>query len=291
MLYKSNIMALVGGGANPKFAINKVVLWDDYLGQVSGEITIGSGTIKSVNLRQNKLLILTEKKIYIHNLQDLALIKAISTGENIRGLFAFSLNESILCYPSNEDVGEIKFFNLENNLIYGSKAHSNRIWLMEMNHAGDQIATVSEKGTIIRLFNVKDGSLLRELRRGTEHHLILSVQFSMNSAWLLCTSDSGTTHVFSIGKEENSEEDAIKDMKKNNKKSKLSFLRVVHHYFDSEWSYSQFRLPDKNAKIVFVPQQKQIIALSPKGQYYIVSYDQAAQGKVLHTKSFSSRLF
>jgi len=81
---------------------------------------------------------------------------------------------------------------------------------MEMNHAGDQIATVSEKvaeqwslcsfkkGTIIRLFNVKDGSLLRELRRGTEHHLILSVQFSMNSAWLLCTSDSGTTHVFSM---------------------------------------------------------------------------------------------
>jgi len=54
MLYKSNFMALVGGGANPKFPINKVIIWDDYLCQVSGEITIGKGTIKSVSLRQNK---------------------------------------------------------------------------------------------------------------------------------------------------------------------------------------------------------------------------------------------
>lgn len=30
MLYKTNLVALVGGGPTPKFPSHKVVLWDDY---------------------------------------------------------------------------------------------------------------------------------------------------------------------------------------------------------------------------------------------------------------------
>lgn len=38
MLYKCNILALVGGGKNPKFSQDKVVLWDDHATKPIGEL-------------------------------------------------------------------------------------------------------------------------------------------------------------------------------------------------------------------------------------------------------------
>jgi len=297
LLYKSNLMALVGGGRNPKFPVNKVIIWDDYQGQVVGEITLAADAkIKAVRLRQHRLLVLTDQRIYIHNLQDLALLKRIDTGPNPKGLFCFSLNESIVCFPSKADSGTVEFLGLENNMMWAAKAHSTEISLMEMNYQGDKLATASGKGTIVRLFNVKDGTLIKELRRGTEKHNILSLQFSIDSCWLLCTSDSGTTHVFSIGKEAvNPDESMIgkKDAQKNNKKSKLSFLKVVNKYFDSEWSFCQFKLPDKSSKVAFLnhhDNEKLIAAISPRGQYYIISYENPNQPKVVVIKSFTSKI-
>ena len=55
LLYKSNLMALVGGGRNPKFPPNKVIIWDDYQGQIVGEITLAPDSkILAVRLRQHK---------------------------------------------------------------------------------------------------------------------------------------------------------------------------------------------------------------------------------------------
>jgi len=45
---------------------------------------------------------------------------------------------------------------------------------------------------------VEDGTVINELRRGTENHNILSICFSMDSQWVACVSDSGTAHIFSL---------------------------------------------------------------------------------------------
>lgn len=53
MLNKSNIFALVGGGINPKYIPNKLILWDDHQTKVISELRFSSD-VKGVRLKKDK---------------------------------------------------------------------------------------------------------------------------------------------------------------------------------------------------------------------------------------------
>ena len=53
MLNKTNVLALVGGGRNPKFLPNKVILWDDSQAKTVTELRF-SVYIKKVKLKKDK---------------------------------------------------------------------------------------------------------------------------------------------------------------------------------------------------------------------------------------------
>ena len=64
MLDRCNILALVGGGKNPKYAPNKVILWDDAKEKVISELRFTS-YIKNIKLKRNKIFIVCQIKIYV----------------------------------------------------------------------------------------------------------------------------------------------------------------------------------------------------------------------------------
>ncbi len=68
------------------------------------------------------------------------------------------------------------------------------------------------KGTLIRIFHTKDGSLLQELRRGTEMAEITSLKFEPRNKMIVCGSNTGTTHIF-ILKEQKEEKSKNKTLK------------------------------------------------------------------------------
>jgi len=93
------------------------------------------------------------------------------------------------------------------------RAHQSQIGSLELDHVGKKVTTASEKvyfkteidilinqlqGTVIRIFDTETGSLLTELRRGSEYAQIFSLAFDINSKWLACSSDTCTIHIFSL---------------------------------------------------------------------------------------------
>lgn len=53
MNYKTNLIALVGGGKNPKYPPNKVMIWDDHAKKCTAEFTFLTD-VKGVKIRREK---------------------------------------------------------------------------------------------------------------------------------------------------------------------------------------------------------------------------------------------
>jgi hypothetical protein len=78
------------------------------------------------------------------------------------------------------------------------QAHDSPLRCVVLSLDGSLVATASEKGTLVRVFDCQSGCLLHEFRRGTDRATIYSLAFSKEKEWLVCTSDKGTVHLYRI---------------------------------------------------------------------------------------------
>lgn len=78
------------------------------------------------------------------------------------------------------------------------KAHQSAVAAMSLADDGSLLATASETGTLIRLFNSETGEQLKELRRGMESVQIVCIAFDSLISQIAISSNKGTVHVFKI---------------------------------------------------------------------------------------------
>jgi len=263
MLFRSNILALVGGGTQPKYPPNKVIIWDDHQMKSIGELSFKTN-VKGVKLRKERIAVILEQKVCIYQLSDLKLLDTIDTCDNPQGLCALSpRDEVILVVPSNKK-GYIQIMNYDTNLNVTKQAHESSISALAISQDGKMCATASDKGTLIRIFGTKDGSQVQELRRGMDKAEIHSLSFDKQYRWLACTSDKGTVHIFSLDEAHKAtyKEDVKSEEQKGETKNPTSafkFMKGFFSYFKSEWSFSQFRIPDARSVVGFGPEDKNAI--------------------------------
>lgn len=85
MLFRSNIVALVGGGASPCFRDDRVMIWDDHCGQSIAELCFNS-PVRGVEMVRDAIAVALDGRVFVYTLSDLEIAKRIPTVDNPRGL-------------------------------------------------------------------------------------------------------------------------------------------------------------------------------------------------------------
>ena len=298
MYLTTNILALVGGGKNPKFSINKIIIWDDQKkrNNIIGELRFNSPVL-NVKMKQDRLIGICQSKIYIFNINTLATLDMFDTYDNINGIVGFSPGELIcvLAFPY-ESRGKVRIVNF-NSLAQPPiiTAHESKIACLCVNRNGTLLATSSDKGTLVRIFDVKDGKLLIELRRGAKNAEINCIIFDEYNKLVACASGTGTVHIFSIveAMKNNYNENYYSDQndgdETKNQKSFLSGFNFLHKlsssYFGSEWSFAKLRLQEHKSIISFL-HNNTICALTSDGKYCLASFDPKKSGDCVKKYEF-----
>lgn len=287
MLFRCNILAVVGGGPAPKYPPTKVMIWDDHQGKCIGELSFRS-QVRAVRLRRDRIVVALEHKVLVYNFADLKVLHQIDTCANMRGLVAISsttamsatADNTVLACPGYQ-TGQVRIELYDRKLTKFITAHTNALSSLCLTMDGKRLATASEKGTLVRVWNTADGQLLQELRRGADPAHIYSLAFSGGCEWLALTSDKGTVHVFAlsaaVATHGATTSTAVPDQEaaaykggqqaspgqpagssspasggggqRQNPTSMLSFVKGIMpsaiplpKYFSSEWSFAQFRV-------------------------------------------------
>lgn len=282
MLKTTNILALAGGGKKPKFALNKIIIWDDSKTKVIGELRFNSEVL-NIKIKMDRIIGVCEKNIYIFNINTLDTIDIFDTYENLNGIVSLSSGDliSVLAFP-NIEKGTVRLVNF-NSLAQPPviTAHESKISCLSVNHNGTLLATASDKGTLIRVYNISDGNFIAELRRGSKNSEINCIAFDDNNKYVGCASSGGTIHIFSIISalktlDENYYSEEIIDEEPKNKKSflnKFNFLHKINKsYLDSEWSFAKFRIPEPKSIFTFL-HNNLLAVLTSDGKYYLASFD------------------
>ncbi|KAJ2808083.1 Phosphatidylinositol 3,5-bisphosphate-binding protein [Coemansia helicoidea] len=113
MRYRSNYLAFVGGGRNPRFPPNKVMLWDDASAKIVAELEFRSDVL-NVQLQRDRIVVVLRNKCIICSLEVKPRhLHAFETADNDRGAMAISgaSESSILAFPGRQK-GHIQIVDL-----------------------------------------------------------------------------------------------------------------------------------------------------------------------------------
>ncbi|KAK3988173.1 autophagy-like protein 18 [Cladorrhinum sp. PSN332] len=216
MLFSTSLVALI---LSPRH----LVIQNTKRASVICELTFPSAVL-AVRLNRKRLVVVLEEEIYIYDISNMSLLTTIPTSPNPNAICALSPSSErcYIAYPRpnpREDKGERRpthapplstyvpttsgevliFDTIQMKVINVIEAHNSPLHCIAMNSDGTLLATASEKGTIVRVFDFTTGQKLYQFRRGTTPSSIHSMSFNLSSTLLCVSSVSNTVHIYKLG--------------------------------------------------------------------------------------------
>ncbi|MCJ1466832.1 Phosphatidylinositol 3,5-bisphosphate-binding protein [Pseudocyphellaria aurata] len=195
MLGRANYIALVGGGKQPKFPQNKVIIWDD--AKQKAVITLEfRSQVHSVSLSRTRIIVALHNSVNMFTFSaSPEKISVFETADNPLGLCC--LGSKVVAFPGRTP-GQVQMVEIGTGNVSIIPAHSSPLRAMNLSPDGEILATASEMGTLVRIFSTRNCARMGELRRGVDQAAIFSIAISPNSSLLAVSSDKATLHIFDL---------------------------------------------------------------------------------------------
>ncbi|KAL2150126.1 hypothetical protein VTH82DRAFT_7802 [Thermothelomyces myriococcoides] len=195
MMGKANYVGLVGGGRQPKFAANKLIIWDDLKSKAALEISALT-PVRGVQLSKEHIVVVLQNSVRVYKFaKPPNLLSAYETANNPWGLCCLSPKR--IAFPGRT-TGHVQLVETATGNVSIIPAHTSAVKAIQLSPDGELLATASETGTLIRVFATSNCARLVELRRGIDPATIFSLAFNPSGTMLACTSDKSTLHIFDI---------------------------------------------------------------------------------------------
>ena len=275
-LFKTNVIALVGehrdSSSSPnQWSMKNLNIWDDAQEKIVTTMTYES-PIVSVRITRNMLLVATKRRVYVYHRpfdKKATEDKKNTATVNCNQFVTYDNTYSTIALSSNSEPAIAVFPGINQGYVHVSdkgdvpsrivNAHENEIAALAISSDGKQLATMSTKGTVLRVWDMDHGDLLFEFRRGTTVATITCIQFSADNRWLVVGSGRGTVHVF--------------DIREKPVKSQLSSTTTNYATYLSNmlpvWSFAQCRFPATEANVrVGMDKDYNVFVATEQGDYY-----------------------
>ncbi|KAH7920810.1 hypothetical protein BV22DRAFT_1179961 [Leucogyrophana mollusca] len=264
--HTSSLLFLLGGGRSPLYPPNKVILWDDALGVEVAELEFRE-RVRGLACRRGWLSVALRRRVAVFEVgETISRYGEWDTCDNPRGLLAIATGAyaTLLAIPGRQ-LGHVQLIHLPpcsppvpigpppstlptkprpppaKHPVSIIVAHESALNTLSVPPSGRILATTSSRGTLVRLWDTLTGKPMREFRRGSDKAEIYGVAFRPDEKEVCVWSDKGTVHVFSLVTSGASN--------RQSSLSPLSPFLPLPKYFDSEWSYAQYRIPAQASHI------------------------------------------
>ncbi len=278
VLNKSNISVIVGGGDAPIRPKNFLSIWDDNkdgLDKIIFHVDLRE-QIKAALINKASIIAVLKKKICVLTLmgpeKGHLRYTPLETYQNDLGLCAMSQDENNpIIATLGKNKGEIAIWKPKQAEYKPIRAHVNNISAIAMNKEGTRVATASEAGTNVHIYDTETGQLMYQFRRGTsvtgaKPAKIYDICFDNTSQYVVCCSSNGTIHVYELYKNE-------ADTK--NVQSRIASIKtwipLMSGYLGSHWSAETIYTEAKDRMICQFDSNNVLHVVSYDGKYIRVS--------------------
>ncbi|KAF9075951.1 WD40-repeat-containing domain protein [Rhodocollybia butyracea] len=264
-MHTSSLLFLLGGGRSPLYPPNKVILWDDVMGCEVAELEFRE-RVRGFACRRGWLAVSLRRRVVVFEVgRQITRYQEWDTCDNPRGLvvLASGAHATLLAIPGRQ-MGHVQLIHLppcpppplkdpppslipkkpppppEKYPVSIIAAHTTALTTLSVPPSGRLLATTSSRGTLVRIWDSLTGKLVREFRRGTDKADIFGVAFRPDEQELCVWSDKGTVHLFTLLSAASNRQSTF---------SPLAPYLPLPKYFESEWSYAQYRIPVQSSHI------------------------------------------